>query len=705
MRRATAVVGRDAQVDRLRRALDAARAGGATCVVLMGEAGIGKTRLLHEAAGIAEAAGAAVLAGRPPIAAPARFGVITEALRSWLRRNPRIASLAPYDRGLGLVLPEWPVEGPSDDLDASQLRLLALEGVVQLLRRITGTAGVAVVLADDLHAADPETLEAIRYIAGARLEGVALIVSLRPGEVPPSPLVADILARTDGVPLFVEELLRGHVEAGTATLGAEGAAWHGGAANVPGTVRDLVSARVDGLDERQRYILLAGAVVGDFEPVLMRVVTGASDDAIADALAAGVRAGLLEPAGASIAYRHAIVRDAVLACAVPHMVDTFHRRAAAALEGDVTPGAEAHERRARHLAAVGADDQAAAALADAARSWVRGHALLAAERAARAAHDLATRPPTRADAADALAAALAAQGRWAEALDIDEATVVQHGETPARQLRRVTCALDGGRPDLAESILAAAGEEGGPAAELVLAQGRAALVRGDGARALACVARVTADPAVDLGTRLAALELEGRAHDFLGDRESARRSWTRQARDASAAGRAQAELRAVVQIAKLELFAGEPPQRLREAVELAREAGSLVELAWAEENLAIALALQGDLPSAAAVLDDAIARSRLSKPLSTPPPAGCRSTAPSSWFSPPTSSAVRRSLDGSVKHSTSTTPRARHSRSIASARPSGPPAVPCRGAGARPGWCRQSSPAWASPGERQRSSG
>jgi DNA-binding CsgD family transcriptional regulator/tetratricopeptide (TPR) repeat protein len=96
----------------------------------------------------------------------------------------------------------------------------------------------------------------------------------------------------------------------------------------------------------------------------------------------------------------------------------------------------------------------------------------------------------------------------------------------------------------------------------------------------------------------------------MGDREAARASWSRQARDAEAAGRTQAQLRAVVQLGKVELFAGEPPVRLREAVELARSAGSLVELAWAEENLGIGLAVQGDLAAALAVFDEAIERCR-----------------------------------------------------------------------------------------------
>jgi tetratricopeptide (TPR) repeat protein len=93
----------------------------------------------------------------------------------------------------------------------------------------------------------------------------------------------------------------------------------------------------------------------------------------------------------------------------------------------------------------------------------------------------------------------------------------------------------------------------------------------------------------DVDTRLAALDIRARALDFLGD---------------------QAELRAVFQLGKQEFFGGDGLDRLREAVGLARRAGALIELAWAEETLAIALILQGDPAAALEVLEAAIPRAR-----------------------------------------------------------------------------------------------
>ena len=246
-----------------------------------------------------------------------------------------------------------------------------------------------------------------------------------------------------------------------------------------------------------------------------------------------------------------------------------------------------------HLLAVGAEDQAASLLTAAADARLREHALLGAERLARAALDHAPTAAAQCDASDALARSLAAQGRWADALDVDRATDARHGETPARRHRMATCALESGRPEVASPIIARALAAGDASPFIHIAAGRAAIVAGDADHALE-YAQLAIDASSgprdvtddDLDARLGALELQGRALDFLGDRAGAEAAWTRQAEEALAGGRTQAQLRAVVQLGKVELFAGRPIARLYEAVDLARAAGALVELAWAEENLA-----------------------------------------------------------------------------------------------------------------------
>ena len=654
VRRAAVVAGREIELDLLVRAVRAARAGDATCILLVGEGGVGKSRLLAEAAAAARQLSLGVLAGRAPITTPVAFSVVAEALRSWLRGHPVTpgGQLSPFDPGLRLVLPEW--GGSSDsphDLSAAQTRLLALEGIVQLARDIAQTQGGAVVLLDDLHAADPESLEAARYLASAGVEGVSIVGALRPGEAaladdfvrglehagtaqvfdltplderavtelvaalldsdPPAPLVADIMARTDGVPLLVEEVLDAHLRAGSVEVDSDGTRWRGGSAVVPKTVTGMVERRMERLSRGHADVLVAGAVLGDFAPALLESVAGVGVGAVDDALAAGVRVGLLETGAGAIGFRHAVIREAVLESTLPHVVTALHMRAAAALS-TLLADATTLERRAHHLIHVGEDDDAAALLATAADIRVDEHALLNAEALAQRAFDLARAPATRASAADARARALAAQGRWLEALDVDRATVAEHGETSPRQHRMAISAIEAGRPELAGPIIARAIEAGDLDPGLLIVAGRAAVVTGKGEEALAYARQVLDDGGGggDLDTRLAALELQGRAFDYLGDRPAAEESWTRQEAEALSAGRTQARLRALVQLGKVELFAGRPPVRLHEAVEVARAAGALIELSWAEENLAVALAIQGNPLAASALLDDAIRRCR-----------------------------------------------------------------------------------------------
>jgi len=643
VRSATVTVGREAENDILARALEDARAGRPGCTLLAGEGGVGKSRLLHEAAAAARRAGLGVAAGRAAISAPAPFSLVAEALRSWLRGHPHPPMRSAFDRGLRLILPEW--EAPSGGeagLDGGQLRLLAMEATVRLLRGVAGPGPGMVLLLDDLHAADPDSLETIRYLAAARIGGLAIMAALRPAEsavadelvralrgddvatvveleplghratgdlvrhllaaAPPGELVADVLARTDGVPLLVEEVVDAHLRGGSVVIDGGHARWRGGPLALPQSVRGMVAARLEQLPRPGQDALLALAVIGVPEPAgLLPAVAGTDERAVAEALRAGVDAGLLTTSAGVIGFRHDIIREAILDTAVPQIVTAMHRRAADALDGG-----PATARRAAHLAAAGDGDAAAGLFAAAAAGELAAHALLGAEGLARRAIGLAAAPATRAAAADALAAVLAAQGRWAEALDIDEATVAGIGDSADRRQRMAAAALEAGYPERAAACLAR-GDDGLPLSRVLA--GRVALVRGDAVTALAEADAVLAQRA-DTGTRLAALDIRARALDYLDQRAAAREAWSAQVEEATAAGRTQDRLRALFQLGKQEFFAGGRPARLREAVEVAAAAGALLELSWAEETLAIALTLQGDPAAALEVLNAAVPRAR-----------------------------------------------------------------------------------------------
>ena len=176
-----------------------------------------------------------------------------------------------------------------------------------------------------------------------------------------------------------------------------------------------------------------------------------------------------------------------------------------------------------------------------------------------------------------------------------------------------TSAMESAQPDLAGLVIARtlAGLATSPRGCIVIA-GRLAIAAGRADEALtsaeltlaAATAAATLDRAAPRST------FRPTRLDYAGRRDEARRVWTRQAEEAAAAGLTQAQMRAVVQLGKLEVFEGTEPDRLYEAVDVARAAGALVEEAWAEENLAVALILQGDPLAERRILDDAISRCR-----------------------------------------------------------------------------------------------
>ena len=236
------LVGREVELERLRDAIGRARAGETGCMLLAGEGGVGKSRLIRAAAASAQHDAVALFAGRARLTTPVPFAVVADALRSGLGSHPGTDPGEPFARGLSLVLPELPAAEGGSDMDAGQLRLLALEAVIRVLRGVVERAGAAVLIADDLHIADPESIDAVGYVVGAQIGGLVVLGALRPGESadadalvrslrrerlaavlpvgplperavgelvgallgadPPAPLVADVLARTDGVPLL-----------------------------------------------------------------------------------------------------------------------------------------------------------------------------------------------------------------------------------------------------------------------------------------------------------------------------------------------------------------------------------------------------------------------------------------------------------------------------------------------------------------------
>ena len=150
------VVGRDGELDALRSALDAARHGEGSVVMLVGEAGIGKSRLARELVNEANATGMLVLRGRAVQgAAKAPFRPLAEALAPVVDELARAGStLDPWLPALAAVVPglRAPHPGPRDASEAARG-----ESVVRALSSLVDGRGGLLVL-EDLHWADPDTL-------------------------------------------------------------------------------------------------------------------------------------------------------------------------------------------------------------------------------------------------------------------------------------------------------------------------------------------------------------------------------------------------------------------------------------------------------------------------------------------------------------------------------------------------------------------
>ena len=174
------LVGRDEEARLLRAALAAAGAGRGGTVFLTGEAGIGKSRLVRETVRAAAELGLTVLAGRAVAGGvPTPFRPFAEALTSAGRagRLPASAELDPFRPVLGRLVPEWrPPQGPP----AEESPVFLGEAVLRLLRVLSPQAGCVLVL-EDLHWADRETLALLEYLADNLAAERVLCVAHPPG--------------------------------------------------------------------------------------------------------------------------------------------------------------------------------------------------------------------------------------------------------------------------------------------------------------------------------------------------------------------------------------------------------------------------------------------------------------------------------------------------------------------------------------------
>lgn len=192
--RGPGIVGRDRQLGILDDELEGALGGELRCVLVSGEAGVGKTRLVREF--LARHDEVTALSARAhPMGNTTAFGLWAEALDGHLRHLPAGAvarfcggfteDLAAILRSVAAVRGSRPAGAPP--------RSALLEGITVLLENLADDAPVVVVL-DDIHQADGSSLDALSYLA-TNLDGapVLVVVAARPGELAEHPLANRVL--------------------------------------------------------------------------------------------------------------------------------------------------------------------------------------------------------------------------------------------------------------------------------------------------------------------------------------------------------------------------------------------------------------------------------------------------------------------------------------------------------------------------------
>ncbi len=429
------LVGRDRELAELDAALQAARVGRGKLLVLSGEAGIGKSRLAQAIVERARLNGVAVGTGRAVEGATQlAFRPLGEALQAVTREQgaPDDADLRPFRAMLSQFVSEWAQHGAS----SVEPGLVLLEGLHRLVRSVGRDHGLLLVL-EDLHWADVDTLAAVEYLAdnmgrqrvlclctirsgvpGVAADSLARLVSRRvavPVEVgrlpdrgveemaraalgvdsPPAAVIEALRRRAEGVPFLVEEMLSAYVAAGGRPEGsAEWWTTRRVVESLPPSFRDLVRDRLRSLTGAERDQVSAAAVLGrTFEWPLLLPITGLDRTTVLAGLRSAVAAQLLVSAeGADVdafSFRHALMREAVLGeLLAPERAELSHR-AADAIE-DLRPGlpGEWCEKAAELREQAGDPVGACRLLQESARRALARGALASAESSLHRARDL-----------------------------------------------------------------------------------------------------------------------------------------------------------------------------------------------------------------------------------------------------------------------------------------------------------------------------
>jgi DNA-binding CsgD family transcriptional regulator len=347
-------------------------------IVIEGDAGIGKTRLIREWLAGAGLAGTTRLVGHcSPLREPLPFGPVIDALSTAADRLPEPPALSPVTGALRPLLPELADRLPPA-VEPLHSRRHSRHRVFRGIRDLLDSLGPAVLVLEDLHWIDHGTRELLRFLTDRPPERLTLVLTYRredladpsaPAFVPPSapatgqlrlalpplapPQVAELVAavyhaevspefasylheRTMGIPLAIEEALglladRQPIQAGVPPLPDD--------LNVPSALREALLERTSRLGRAARRLLHAASILDHpaTEETLVRVA-GLPPQHGTAGLAELVTRALLRPAGEGrYDFRHRLAQQAIHDSLPEPTRRALHRRAVMVLAGGVPP--------------------------------------------------------------------------------------------------------------------------------------------------------------------------------------------------------------------------------------------------------------------------------------------------------------------------------------------------------------------------------
>jgi predicted ATPase len=324
---------------------------------------------------------------------------------------------------------------PTLALDPQQRRQKTLEALTAQLEALAQAKPVLMIF-EDVHWIDPTSLEAVGpTVERLRALGVLLIVTYRPEFEPPwigRPYVTaltlnrlgeceitamidrvtgnkalpenirrDIVERTDGVPLFVEEMTKAVLEAeNEGEAQRTTAAVPSPALAVPASLHASLMARLDRLGPAKEVAQIGSAIGRDFSYALLALVARIPEAELGSALDRLIAAGLLfrqgVPPHATYLFKHALVQDEAYGTLLREPRRELHARIAETIESKFAEVAESQpEILARHYAETSLTEKAASLLGKAGqRSLERSALVEAAEQLTRALAQIATLPAT-----------------------------------------------------------------------------------------------------------------------------------------------------------------------------------------------------------------------------------------------------------------------------------------------------------------------